>query len=125
MFGIGTPELLVILLIALIVVGPQRLPELTRSLGKGLREFRKVQDDVKDMVKLDLDDHPSSVATPRPGMAASGPHRTPRPVPPPRSADVEKASPSGPAAVPSHPNGDVPGAPIADDDAAEDGPSGV
>ncbi|HSO48953.1 MAG TPA: twin-arginine translocase TatA/TatE family subunit [Acidimicrobiia bacterium] len=58
MFNIGAQELLVILAIALIVVGPAKLPDLARSLGKGLREFRKVQDDVKDMVRFDLD--PSS-----------------------------------------------------------------
>jgi Tat protein translocase TatB subunit len=41
MFGIGTPELLVILVVALIVLGPKRLPEVARSLGKGLAELRK------------------------------------------------------------------------------------
>jgi Tat protein translocase TatB subunit len=55
MFNIGPPELLVILLIALIVVGPSRLPELSRTIGRALREFRKVQDEVKDMVRFDLD----------------------------------------------------------------------
>lgn len=41
MFGIGTPELLVILLVALIVLGPKRIPEVARALGKGLAELRK------------------------------------------------------------------------------------
>ncbi len=41
MFGIGTPELLVILLVALIVLGPRRIPEVARALGKGLAELRK------------------------------------------------------------------------------------
>ena len=41
MFGIGMTELLVILAIALIVIGPKKLPELARSLGKGLAEFRR------------------------------------------------------------------------------------
>jgi Tat protein translocase TatB subunit len=41
MFGIGTPELLVILVVALVVLGPKRLPEVARSLGKGLAELRK------------------------------------------------------------------------------------
>src|SRR5947199_10482388 len=83
MLNIGTPELLVILIVALLVVGPQRLPELARQLGRGLREFRKMQDDVKDMVKLDLDDAgaPARSTAPSDGpLAAPGVHRTRRPV---------------------------------------------
>jgi Tat protein translocase TatB subunit len=56
MFGIGTPELLVILVLALVVVGPERLPELGRTVGRALREFRKVQDEVRDMVETGIGD---------------------------------------------------------------------
>ena len=48
MFGIGGPELLLILVLALIVLGPKKLPELARTLGKGLAEFRRATDDLKD-----------------------------------------------------------------------------
>ena len=48
MFGIGMPELLLILALALIVLGPKKLPELAKTLGKGLAEFRRATDDLKD-----------------------------------------------------------------------------
>lgn len=48
MFGIGMPELLLILALALIVLGPKKLPELARALGKGMAEFRRATDDLKE-----------------------------------------------------------------------------
>jgi TatA/E family protein of Tat protein translocase len=81
MLNLGPPELLLILVIALIVVGPTKLPELARMIGRGLSEFRKVQDEVKDMVKLDLSADPDTgPAAPVPTTPVpSTPHRTPRP----------------------------------------------
>ncbi len=55
MLNIGPQELILVLIIALVVVGPKRLPELGRTIGRGMREFRKMQDDVRDTLKLDLD----------------------------------------------------------------------
>jgi sec-independent protein translocase protein TatA len=47
MFGIGMPELIIILVLALVVIGPQKLPELARSLGKGLGEFKRASNDFR------------------------------------------------------------------------------
>ena len=61
MFGIGMPELLLILGLALIVLGPKKLPELAKTLGKGLAEFRRATDELKDefrKVEADLDEPP-------------------------------------------------------------------
>lgn len=56
MLNVGPLELLVVLAVALIVVGPERLPELARSVGRALRQFRDVQDEVRDMVSSSVDD---------------------------------------------------------------------
>lgn len=53
-FGIGTGEILIILVIALIIVGPHKLPELAKMLGKGFTEFKKAADDLKDSVNAEI-----------------------------------------------------------------------
>lgn len=55
MFGIGTTELLVILVVALIVLGPSKLPELMRSLGKGMAEFKRMSTDVKRTLDAEVE----------------------------------------------------------------------
>lgn len=53
MFNIGTSELLIILILALIVLGPGKLPEVGHALGKALKEFKKAIKDVRDDVERD------------------------------------------------------------------------
>lgn len=73
MLNIGPQELILVLIIALIVVGPSRLPELGRTIGKAMREFRKVQDEVKDTFRLNLsDDAPAGSPPPRPHRPRGG-----------------------------------------------------
>ncbi len=54
MFGIGPVELAVVLVVALLVMGPKKLPQLARTLGKGLAEFRRASSDLKRSFDLDL-----------------------------------------------------------------------
>jgi len=53
MFGIGFPELIIIMVLALIVIGPSKLPDLARALGKGMAEFRKATQEMKENLALD------------------------------------------------------------------------
>jgi sec-independent protein translocase protein TatA len=53
MFGLGFGEILLILLAALVFIGPKKLPELSRSLGKGLREFQKAKDGLMNSIETE------------------------------------------------------------------------
>jgi sec-independent protein translocase protein TatB len=55
MFGIGTTEILIILVVALIVIGPTKLPEVAKTLGKALGEFKRMSSDVKRTIDLEAE----------------------------------------------------------------------
>jgi len=55
MFGIGMPEMILILAVALIVIGPKKLPDLAKSLGKAMGEFKKATSDLKDSMQIDAE----------------------------------------------------------------------
>ncbi len=62
----GPLELVIILVIALLILGPGKLPEVGASLGKSIREFRKASSDVQESVKLDTDTSPLPATPPSP-----------------------------------------------------------
>jgi TatA/E family protein of Tat protein translocase len=76
-FGIGTEELIIILLIALIVFGPKKLPEVGRSIGHSLAEFRRASSDIRDELKRGFEDddtgerEPSGSEAPTNGRAST------------------------------------------------------
>lgn len=53
MFGLGVPELVIILIIALVIFGPRKLPEIGGAVGKAIREFRKASDEIKKDVSIE------------------------------------------------------------------------
>jgi sec-independent protein translocase protein TatA len=70
-FGIGVQELVVVLVIALLVFGPKRLPELARSLGRGLNEFRRASTDLRRTL-TDATEEPPIAPPSRPKAPPAG-----------------------------------------------------
>ncbi len=56
MFGIGMPELLIVLVVALLVLGPRKLPDAARSLGRGMAEFRRASADLRSSLTAPIDE---------------------------------------------------------------------
>jgi TatA/E family protein of Tat protein translocase len=99
--NIGAPELIIILVIALLILGPGKLPEVGASLGKSIKEFRKASTDLQDSVKVDVDTSPLPAAAP-----AAAPVAAAVQVAAPAPAPVGQAAPPTPAAP-------APAAPVA------------
>ena len=102
MFGsIGMPELIIIFVIALIIFGPRKLPELGRSLGKSLGEFKRASNDLRNTLEeeIRIEDQrtPTSYTAPTPTpMAATTTPDTSDAAPPP-SDDLEQPPAPSPA----------------------------
>lgn len=108
MGSIGPAEILVVLVVALIVLGPNRLPEAARSVGKAMAELRRVTSGVQDEVREAFSEAPTYPAPPPPAPPAAADRPTPS-VPsaaeqafPPVAANID-ATPSPPSWSPSSP----------------------
>jgi sec-independent protein translocase protein TatA len=80
MGSIGFPELLVIFVIALIVFGPRRLPEIGKALGQGINEFKRASKDLQNRLEQEIEEDRQASTTATPGAAApANPPQTPPP----------------------------------------------
>jgi sec-independent protein translocase protein TatA len=90
--SIGMPELILIFIVALIVFGPKKLPEIGKSLGKGLAEFKKASDDFKQSIQKEVDGLKEEARLETPAAPATVP---------PASAPAPPALPAPPPVEPS------------------------
>lgn len=93
MFGLGETETLVILLAILLLFGANRIPDVAKSLGSGIREFRRAMREVRDEV--------NSAATIEPPAARTAQSAAPAPAPPPPALPAPESSVAIAAPAPS------------------------
>jgi Tat protein translocase TatB subunit len=103
MFGLGFGEIVIILVLALILLGPKRLPDVAKQLGKALRDFKRATEDLKDQFETELYNEP---ARPPPRLTeppkVPGPPQGTVPVNPAPAALTENAP--GPEMAPPEPD---------------------
>ena len=71
-FNVGPVELIIVLVIALLVIGPRRLPEMGNAVGKTIREFRKASSDISEATSLEPEAKPPAPNTTAPQAVAPG-----------------------------------------------------
>jgi sec-independent protein translocase protein TatB len=99
-FGIGATELIVVMVVALLVFGPKRLPELARSLGRGMAEFRRASSDLRQTLQ--------EVETPAESLESPEPDRLPSDATPDATPDAAPDAESHSASPDSPPSDDKP-----------------
>jgi sec-independent protein translocase protein TatB len=108
MFGIGFQEMLIILVVVLIFFGPKRLPDLAKSLGKGIAEFKKASEEVRKGID-DAVKEESEAETPRTPEDLSSYGKAPGSAPAPEETAKPESAP--PTEVPEPASGTAPGVP--------------
>jgi Tat protein translocase TatB subunit len=78
-FGIGMTELMVVLVVALLVLGPKRLPEIARSLGRGMAEFRRASNELRSSLSASLEEERAPQTPVHAGGEAAGAGSGPAP----------------------------------------------
>jgi len=115
--NIGAPELIIILVIALLILGPGKLPEVGASLGKSIKEFRKASTDLQESVKVDVDTSPLPATAPVAAAPVAAAAVAPATVAPAPVAPVAPAAAApiaaAPVDVPAGGLGSAPTAPAA------------
>ena len=95
-FNVGPVELIIVLVIALLVIGPRRLPEMGNAVGKTIREFRKASTDINEATSLETEQKPAATsAQAATRAAAAAPTQTA--APPPAEAPASSATETAPA----------------------------
>jgi len=104
MFNVGMPELVVILVVALIVLGPKRLPEVARTLGKAMAEFRKATSGISqelDNARAMLEEEARKASDPTPNRIAAAAGTQPKSDPPaPAASQAPAANDKPPTSTP-------------------------
>jgi TatA/E family protein of Tat protein translocase len=106
MGSVGTPEILLVLVIALLIFGPTKLPELGKSLGRAIREFKKASAELQETIEREVDEVKRQASDPPPSASSSRgldlpagalpPPSTPMPAPLAPAADKEPPPPTEP-----------------------------